>query len=1761
MDTRVEGNSAPNFVDKSDRVKRAKNLFHFLAEVKKLSSPTVRDYDRYDQIIWVSDIPREKGCYTKAWDLIGQPTDVPADNWVEISKPNLTVAPDLPDGLGLFVVESEWRNSATEEPSLIEITREQLIRHFLPDEDFEPELERHSINDHEEVFAAYVEFFDSHWSVWAAQKVAGSTSEQSPEPPEILTPWLDEEHLQDHTIDEPPLKDEIFVEIDTKFLEAKQKLEADWRHYLAQKWHPWADQDRKLQKIQAIYNQLYSAYQRKQKLGEQYEVVFGFGLLAWQGPKSGRVRRHVLTTEADIEFDPRNGVISVHATPNGSVISVEDDMLHIEERPQPSEKPLIEQQAKEAAGDFWDQAIISGLATSFVNALQYQDATGLRNDGKFEQNLARRASTSTMPVVTLAPAIILRKRSQRGFIRLLEDIRKAIDEGGPIPDGITTIVSHATDEPTQSHGEGVYAPHAGVFTPEEVYFPLPANREQMQIVNYLDRGKGVRVQGPPGTGKSHTITNLICHLLATGQRVLVTSETERALRSLRSKFIGAAEPLADLAVILLGNDRESQQELEKSVTAINSKKENWNPSASEAQIKNYQQRLQESRERKRLAENELRSIREEDVHTHTKKFDRYSGTLQEIAQAVKTQADEYTWLNDTVSEAVSARDIIKIDHEKFVRLWHKWQLVDNIEEDFDIIEIGTLPTAQQLAEDIASFNKLSREAEALQQKSDHELLAIIKATPPDSVEAVYKAAEPILAGLRNLRQHVFSWAFEAGRDIVAEQDRSWRELFDISCRELERCKDIGSSAAIEVHGVADDQVRYIHGHVTTALKFAEQGRKVKKRIFNPGEYNAALNGIESVTIDGHPIASIDGLKQLDQWLDVKDALNTLASNWSSITSITPGSMTIQIARYGDWLEPLAQALELHGKVQACQQQVDELARFSAPHWHVFEELEQFCSTFAFYYHDKRLAAASARLAEYAWQAKIADNTESEQVGPLQKAVIDHSSEGYKTALNAVVATNRRHKNQNILLGCARLFRSQMPNTFRDFSSSKDIEAWVNRLGQLQPAIHWAMASTWVADMTDPQAAERVNANIEIYTGQERTLLGRIAEEKAWAYCLGRLGEAQRQALMAWLQAIERIGKGTGKHAEGHKRTARQKLVECQSAIPAWVMPLHRVVDTVQAKPEIFDVAIIDEASQSGSEALILNYIAKKVIVVGDDKQIRPQTIGVNHDDVDQLRKLYLSDFPHSETFDLKSSYFSQAAVRFPSQVSLKEHFRCMPEIIQFSNNHFYQSAPLIPLKQFGSNRLEPVVTEYVEGGFRTGTSSKVSNRPEAQRLVERLAECCSDPAYEGKSFGVITLLGHTQAPLIEELLLNEIDPREYETRKIMVGSAYTFQGDERDVIFLSMVDAPQAGRTCRAVTSAEKEREFNVAASRAMEQMILFHSAALHDLKEQCLQHKLLSHCLNPTVEQLPVADMTLDELREKARTIDRTLGNQPSPFDSWFEVDVFLELANRRYQLMPQYVVNPNENTYRIDMVVMGMNGKLAIECDGDHWHGPAEYESDMARQRELERCGWEFWRVRGGAFYRDQQAAMASLWETLDKRGIFPEGYQRPQPLGQKEQSEVELVEEQCHALELGQHLEEPELLADHGAPITPEKSQVSAAEQSADTTTSPPNAPSASTLHSEKEQSDGREGSGKRAAQDLTTADIKGAILSLLSDQPNHSATVKSIPSKVCKELGITTRGAPRRELEKRITRSLGVLKRQKKIEEYKAKNNRIRLTGLL
>ncbi len=242
------------------------------------------------------------------------------------------------------------------------------------------------------------------------------------------------------------------------------------------------------------------------------------------------------------------------------------------------------------------------------------------------------------------------------------------------------------------------------------------------------------------------------------------------------------------------------------------------------------------------------------------------------------------------------------------------------------------------------------------------------------------------------------------------------------------------------------------------------------------------------------------------------------------------------------------------------------------------------------------------------------------------------------------------------------------------------------------------------------------------------------------------------------------------------------------------------------------------------------------------------------------------------------------------------------------------------------------------------------------------------PAYAGKSIGIISMLKENQAKLIQSLIHKSIDSLEIEQRRIQSGIPGTFQGDERDIIFLSMVDSPAEQGTLRAVHEGAFEsnkKRYNVAASRARDQLWVIHSfdPALH-LKTSDIRFNLLQHMKDPLAS---------------IRLFDQETTKTESPF----EREVLKRLTDAGFQVKTQWQVG----YYRIDMVVEGNGKRLAVECDGDRYHPLEKLAEDMERQAVLERLGWQFARIRGSAFYRNPTAAMKIIFDRLAELEIQPQ------------------------------------------------------------------------------------------------------------------------------------------------------------------------------
>jgi hypothetical protein len=104
--------------------------------------------------------------------------------------------------------------------------------------------------------------------------------------------------------------------------------------------------------------------------------------------------------------------------------------------------------------------------------------------------------------------------------------------------------------------------------------------------------------------------------------------------------------------------------------------------------------------------------------------------------------------------------------------------------------------------------------------------------------------------------------------------------------------------------------------------------------------------------------------------------------------------------------------------------------------------------------------------------------------------------------------------------------------------------------------------------------------------------------------------------------------------------------------------------------------------------------------------------------------------------------------------------------------------------------------------------------------------------------------------------------------------------------------------------------------------------------------------------------------------------------------------------------------------MVVEGEGKRLAIECDGDRYHPMEKLVEDMDRQSVLERLGWQFVRIRGSAFYRDQELAMRPVFDRLAEIGIMPGAY-----VNEGHVSDMTLIHELDDLIRSSAEVEQPE------------------------------------------------------------------------------------------------------------------------------------------
>lgn len=1586
---------------------------------------------------------------------------------------------------------------------------------------------------------------------------------EKPGPPPVaenVLPWVNTRQWHDSRLEYPelllrilnPAWDEDDPDAAPQFLELKDHSEVQiaWDDYVESEWWGWAEEDRRKAQVQKCYDELFGMHRTQVSVGEQYEFLLSVGCLHWSAPSGVRAKRHLLVLPITVDFDSVNAAIAVRSAGSAPEVQFETDMLSLRDCA-PTE---IEDDARARC-----QLLADDLFQDDAKTLVKAYVQGLDSEGSFVDTIERvSGKPPAKPKVQFSPALIVRRRTTRNLEAACNKIISQLQDepGGRVPPVVRKIAGELGVD-TEGSGESSEERADSDKPDREVYFPLLSNDEQKRILGALSRQSGILVQGPPGTGKSQTIANLICHLLANGKRILVTSQKAPALRVLKKKL---PKEVADLCMMILGDSADEQQVLRRSVGSVVSRHATHSHVRSQEQVRMFREELNKARREEAESYELLCAVRE--VETDPACFGGYKGTLGEIAALVRRDAECLGWFKDTplkpnslTSDSPPPLPVRVVDIERLLQLLRGLDNEEEIRAKMHLLSLDALPTPSKLKSMVAIEKAALDAFETQKQSLDHPARDALVGSNAADLSILLKSFDDLLRRLQQAHATESEWQREATTEILRGNSASFKALQTASGEILDRVpRGAKEVADFDVIGLGNRSYRVVLQDARDLKLYLAQSKWCGVGPLRPAVVKRGLYLMKEVRVDGRECNSPQILGKLILWLELQESIRQLAEQWSNLTALDTDRLPLNqvLSCYGDlqsWLDTAMAVGEDTRKLERRLNAIDPSIHCS---WHDIRAVNSLRCLVAALVSQYELCEASREIAETV--ASIHDVCHAASSAPencgirnaIQSRLCDEYARNHDE-LTRLWECRRASEERDELL---REISKKLPELAQSLTSSYSDTSWDERLQRLGDAWNWRCADTWLTQMTDSDLEDSLNAQVKRAQCDSSRALAQIATEKAWQHCMTSLTEASYQSLMAWHKAFGRLGRGMGKYASRDRALAKERLEECREAIPAWVMPLYKVLETVDVRPEVFDVVIIDEASQSGPDALFLTFLAKQVIVVGDDQQIRPEQVGINHGDVHELQKRYLRDtIPKWDIFSVTESLFGISEVRFGNPIRLREHFRCMPEIIAFSNRICYQDQPLLPLRQYGKHRLDPLVHQYVRGGYQEG---RKVNPVEAEKVADAIEKCCEDPAYAGKTFGVITLLHSSdQDREIENLLLKRLDAEEIEKRNIVCGDAYDFQGDQRDVIFLSMVSARSDKARIGTLSDDKAKRRFNVAVSRACDQVQLFHSVQEGELSENCLRRRLLSYMKRPTEDPTSGLPWTLKELRDIARNTPRQRGNQPKPFDSWFEVDVYLAITAQGYTAIPQYRVHD----YRIDIVIIGGARRLAVECDGDQWHGPDQYRADRHRQTQLERCDWEFFRVRGSRFYRDPDGALQPLWEMLETTdGVTGDGNNDHETEGNEQSqapesdaaessdgpSDLEPVDEASRTMAEAEEDFKQEIHTSHNR----DSSSSSSSE-------SKPNAAASKKAVVS--------GSSVDDILSMSSRELGRVLCDILEGLANHSCKKDDLTYQVCKHYSIRTHSGPRKQLTKKIGWAVTHLKKAGKLKEYRAKNIRVRLVN--
>ncbi len=447
--------------------------------------------------------------------------------------------------------------------------------------------------------------------------------------------------------------------------------------------------------------------------------------------------------------------------------------------------------------------------------------------------------------------------------------------------------------------------------------------------------------------------------------------------------------------------------------------------------------------------------------------------------------------------------------------------------------------------------------------------------------------------------------------------------------------------------------------------------------------------------------------------------------------------------------------------------------------------------------------------------------------------------------------------------------------------------------------------------------------------------------------------------------------------------------ELFKAVKIWLLTPEVVSEIIPLQTGIFDLVIFDEASQMFVEKGIPSILrAKKVVIAGDHKQLRPSNLGAGRIEYDE--DSLGEDEEIAAALD-EESLLDLARFKY-KDILLNFHYRSKyEELIAFSNYAFYNGRLYVSPKT-EQLACPPIEVRKIENGMWINRSNI-----EEARYIVKLLKTFFEERKNDETIGIITF-NISQRDIIDDLIDEECaqDPefaskiraelirkRDGEDIGLFVKNIESVQGDERDVIIFSIGYAKnENGKVVRNfgwLNQQGGENRLNVAISRAKQKIYIVTSINPSELQVEDTKNE------GPRIlkKYLEYAFAVSERDEETAKQILLSFGDESTPgqtvsFDSDFENQIYDALVEKGYQVDTQVGIGG----YSIDLAIKKNGGYvLGIECDGRLYHSSkSSRERDYHRQKYLESRGWRIYRVWSTNWWKNPKQEIAKICTVVD-------------------------------------------------------------------------------------------------------------------------------------------------------------------------------------